>query len=439
MDKLLIGPIEVSGFCTSLSNGFKKLGWETNTIYTGVNPFAYGEKGGSILYQLFQRAFDFVAFLSIKWTPLRIPMGVVRIVLKAILFVCILPQKQDYIFIFRQSLLPLNLDIPILRWLGRRTVSVYLGSDSRSPYLSGDRFILTDHESSKVRAESLDRLTSLTTRILSRIHRRFEWIVDNPMAGHLQPGQFLNWFSMGFPTIVPSQTAPVKPAWNGAGPLIIHAPSYRAIKGSDVIEKTLGELSAEGVIFRYRALSGVPNREVKALLAEAHIVIDQLYSDTPLAGLGTEGAAYGCAVVVGGYGWKECETLISPEMMPPSIKVDPENFKEDLRDLLTDEEGCAETGKQLHHFIKTRWDAALVAERYAAVLTEKIPDTWWVDPKKLGYTGGMGATKETIRTRLSELCAHCGKSSLRLTENPHLEEMIFLDYQLPSPPSAATR
>lgn len=429
-NRIFIGPIEVAGFCSSLGNGFEEIGWEVNTLFTGTNPFGYCGTGKSALVRRFQSVFDCLGELRVKKKPLRVPIAALRIILKAVFFLLILPAKQNYVFIFGQSLLPLNLDIRILRWVGRKAICVYLGTDSRTPYLSGDILLLTSRDVAPTRARKLKSLRAKLADNLARVHRCCSHVVDNPMSGILQSGKFLNWFSMGFPTVAPPETALAKDSWGKAGPLIIHAPSFREIKGSDLIESILKELADEGVVFRYRALSGVPNREVKALLAEAHVVIDQLYSDTPLAGLGTEAASYGCAVVVGGYGWEECSVLISPEMMPPSLKVDPENFKEDLRKLLTDEAACAERGRQLHRFVKERWNAATVAGRYAAVFAGEIPPEWWIDPQDLLYTGGMGATRETIRVGLAELFACSGKEALGLGASPSLERKIIADYGL---------
>lgn len=58
-------------------------------------------------------------------------------------------------------------------------------------------------------------------------------------------------------------------------PVVVHAPSNSRLKGTDVVEAAMAELSARGVV-EYRRLEGVPNDRMPAALAEADIVVDQL-------------------------------------------------------------------------------------------------------------------------------------------------------------------
>ncbi|WP_066465159.1 glycosyltransferase [Sanguibacter suarezii] len=59
-----------------------------------------------------------------------------------------------------------------------------------------------------------------------------------------------------------------------AVPVVVHAPSSAAVKGSDLIEPALEALAAEGII-EYQRVQGVPWEEMPALYARADIVLDQ--------------------------------------------------------------------------------------------------------------------------------------------------------------------
>ncbi len=59
-----------------------------------------------------------------------------------------------------------------------------------------------------------------------------------------------------------------------ARPVVVHAPSRAAMKGTALIEPTLRALHDEGVI-QYRRLEGVPHAEMPAAYREADIVLDQ--------------------------------------------------------------------------------------------------------------------------------------------------------------------
>jgi hypothetical protein len=57
-------------------------------------------------------------------------------------------------------------------------------------------------------------------------------------------------------------------------PVVVHAPTNAAIKGTDLIEPALRRLDAEGVI-EYRPVSGVPHAELVEIVKTADIVLDQ--------------------------------------------------------------------------------------------------------------------------------------------------------------------
>jgi hypothetical protein len=58
-----------------------------------------------------------------------------------------------------------------------------------------------------------------------------------------------------------------------ARPLVVHAPSHRALKGTELIEPVLAGLEADGLI-TYRRIEGVPAASVPELLRAADVVLD---------------------------------------------------------------------------------------------------------------------------------------------------------------------
>ena len=70
-----------------------------------------------------------------------------------------------------------------------------------------------------------------------------------------------------------------------ARPLVLHAPTNEAIKGSRVIEGALAQLKCEGFRFDYLPLKGVPHETVLKALSVADVLIDELLLHGPLVGL----------------------------------------------------------------------------------------------------------------------------------------------------------
>jgi glycosyltransferase involved in cell wall biosynthesis len=78
-------------------------------------------------------------------------------------------------------------------------------------------------------------------------------------------------------------------------PVVVHAPSNTALKGTELVEAVLVPLAERGLV-DYRRIQGVPPSKVGAMLADADVVIDQMR----LEGYGVlacEGAALGRVVV----------------------------------------------------------------------------------------------------------------------------------------------
>lgn len=428
MNKIFIGPVEIAGFQNALAKGFQSRGWDVYIIDVWANKFKYKRVPGGRAISFFQKCFDLLGPLR-KIKGSRIFLWPIVTFLKFWVFVLILPRCQNYIFIFGQSLLPFNLDLWILKKIGCRVLHVYLGSDSRPAYFSGAWLNLSESKSAKQKTKLAAKYTKSQSRKLNRIYRWSSAVIDNPMSGALQPGRYINWFQMGFPSEVDMEEAISKDPWEKTeGPFVIHAPSNSTIKGSDLIEQVLDELREEGVAFKFKKLIDVPNCQVKELLSKCHVVIDELYSDCPLAGLGAESAARGCAVVVGGYGWQELRQMAPEEMIAQSILVNTETLKKKLRQLLTDETYCREVGASLRSFILEKWNVHIVAERYVQVLSGNEPRTWWVHPESMTYTGGMGAPPEKFGDLIREMINLFGVDALSLQSNPKLRERILHHY-----------
>jgi hypothetical protein len=110
-------------------------------------------------------------------------------------------------------------------------------------------------------------------------------------------------------------------------PKVIHIPSEPYLKGSDVIMKSLSELKEEGLKFEIEYKSKIPHNEVKKLLEEADILVDEIIFHGPGV-LGLEAMASGCAVATNHL------TEYSTVFNPPVWSVNKSNIKEKLRVLI---------------------------------------------------------------------------------------------------------
>ena len=118
-----------------------------------------------------------------------------------------------------------------------------------------------------------------------------------------------------------------KRAANEAGAAIDAATETIDVSQTSVVSWELG-LEDRGVV-----VTGRPNREVLAAIAASDFVIDQVYSDSPLAGFAAEAAALGRPAIVGGYAWDDLRRVTPAEVMPPSHVCRPEDLADAIRRL----------------------------------------------------------------------------------------------------------
>ncbi|MGB3909251.1 MAG: hypothetical protein WBL06_02110 [Pseudolysinimonas sp.] len=112
-----------------------------------------------------------------------------------------------------------------------------------------------------------------------------------------------------------------------------HAPSNRAVKGTDLIVRALSELASEGYAFELDLIEGVSNAEALARYRNADVVIDQLYAGW-YGGVAVEAMALGKPVVV--Y-LRESDFRFLPAEMAddlPFFRATPTTVKDALREIL---------------------------------------------------------------------------------------------------------
>lgn len=110
-------------------------------------------------------------------------------------------------------------------------------------------------------------------------------------------------------------------------PKVIHLPSEPYMKGSDVIMRTLSELKEEGLHFEMEFKSKIPHEEVKSLLVEADVLVDEIIFHGPGV-LAFEAMACGCAVATNHL------TEYSDIYNPPICSINRYNIKDKLRELI---------------------------------------------------------------------------------------------------------
>lgn len=206
----------------------------------------------------------------------------------------------------------------------------YQGDDARQGARSLELFeeSIAAHVPADYYPESLDRWKRQQIRLLTP-HAAGVYAVNPDLLHFLPPGTtFVPYGHVDLADWVPVTPAPHTTV------RVVHAPSHRAVKGSDRIIDACEQLRADGIDLELILVEGLSNREARAVYAQADIVIDQLYGGW-YGGFALEVMALGKPVAA--YIRENDLEFIDPDMRAelPIVRVQAGTLVDDLRAFVT--------------------------------------------------------------------------------------------------------
>ena len=157
-------------------------------------------------------------------------------------------------------------DLPLLRSLGKRVYMHWHGSDVRLPSVHAERepdSYLAGSAGAKVDEDAIRARVSIARRFCDAVFVSTAGLPDYVPDAELVP--------LALDVAAWRTERGAEPAL----PVVVHIPSRRSTKGSDLADSALRPLHDEGVIV-YRPLSGLTREQVKAEFARADVVVDSL-------------------------------------------------------------------------------------------------------------------------------------------------------------------
>ncbi|MCC5960524.1 MAG: hypothetical protein JJU08_14425 [Rhodobacteraceae bacterium] len=327
----------------------------------------------------------------------------------------IIRQHDVFIFGFMTSLDgmlkggPRLRDLKRLKALGKTVICVFHGSDVRPVWLNGS---FTDKEPEELLKQGARKLSWLR-----EIEKYADAIVSHPPMAPLQNRSYAQYLSVGIPTthIKPKQQQEVERKSDAFQ--IVHAPSNPETKGTEKIKAVITKLRSEGYKIDLQLLINVPNSQVLATLRNADLLIDQVFSDTPMAHLATEAAGQSCPTVVCGYDLKALQSIVPAEDWPPTIIGEPDELYDCVKWALDHNAERHEIGRAAHAFVSERWRPEQVARNFLRLAIEGVPKEWQIDPKQKRFWGGYGMTLDQRDELVDNLVAMSGPDALGLPDD----------------------
>jgi len=193
---------------------------------------------------------------------------------------------------------------------------------------------------------------------------------------------------------------------------VLHSPSHPFVKGTSAIRQAVGNLQDEGFDLELVELRGVPNAAVIEEIAKCDFVIDQVFSDIPMAGFALEAAAIGKPAIVGGEHLEELKAFVPPGMWPPTVTCKPNELEETIRSLLSNPQEISTRGTEARDFVEQKWRAGDVARRYLSLLRNQVPKEWLLSPGSVPFPREVGISSNEARKNIDAMIASFGPESV---------------------------
>jgi hypothetical protein len=431
--RIFIGPHEIAGYYKNLSHGFQKLGIKCDYITYGHHPFEYGgETKPPRIITAIRLLYDFRQRSRIP-IPLRTASTLIIEILQAFWTVQALCRYDTFIFGFGQSLMPrYNIDLILLKALGKTVISnIGHGSESRPPVMDGS--IQSKDGLTQPSTEEVNALTQARKNKVARIERFSTIVIGAPYSTTQFASQkLINWFALGIPFTNENLTTPelttnsrINPQYENRPIRILHSPSHPAAKGSALIIDCINNLKAKGFQIELTLLHGKKNDEVLSEISLCDFVVDQVYSDTPMAGFATEAAWFGKPAIVGGYALNSLRRFTPEGMWPPTKICTPAELQQAIEELILNPAERSRIGTIAQNFVHTKWNSKDVAQRYLILINREIPDEWWIEPRAVTYFEGCGQPLEQTQLRIHQMLEQFSISSLRLDHRHDLVSVVM--------------
>ncbi|NWD49595.1 glycosyltransferase family 1 protein [Pseudomonas gingeri] len=244
-----------------------------------------------------------------------------------------------------------RFEVAYVRLLGKAVFVTYQGDDARQGDYSRKHFTINiaNEVEEGYYCDASDEFKRCNIKMLASIASQIYSV--NPDLLHVLPqGARFTPYSHVFldewlPSYTQDQNRPLR---------IVHAPSNRKVKGSDLILRALESLRGQGFEFELLLVEGMSNAEARKVYESADVLVDQLFAGW-YGGLAVELMALGKPVLV--YIRDEDLVFIPPAMKAdlPFLQITPYTVEDTLRLLLLmPREELVALGRRSRAFVE-RW------------------------------------------------------------------------------------
>lgn len=328
--KVLHAPENIAGQASILAKAQRELGVEADVLVFNQNKFNY----------------ESTINLSLSGKT-----KINRYFLLISNFIRCLFKYDMFHFHFGASLLPGNLDLPILKFFGKKMVMHYYGSDIRQSDIAINYvYFKTLAELQKIYPEKMDKYKLNKIKKIEK-YANLTIVDDYPLLLYspksIVISQAIDLTKFHF-IGCDNKNKKIK---------IVHAPSHREIKGTKYVSAAIERLKEEKYDIDFCLIENKTNDEVLEICKNADIIVDQLLLESHGVFL-IENMALGKPVLC-----RIDEKLIKYYQDIPILRTDPDNIYENLKLLIEKPDLRKELGEKGRKYVEERHDSKKIAKQ----------------------------------------------------------------------------
>lgn len=334
-DRVLHIPADVGGHAIGLSRAEQKLGFQSHAVLFQTGPFGYVADGNLHL----ETANAVSAFFR-----------------RFFYFFRVVTQYDIFHFYFGESIVPFNLDLPLLKLLRKKMFFTFQGCDIR---------LHTSHGVWKGQSFTIqhDCVCNQTSDVRKRIRVWFihlfatkSFILNPDLFLSSPTSEYLPYAHLDVHAIVPKHFN----SMDHESLVIVHAPSNRALKGTRFIEQSVANLrhrdqNIELVILEHRKQSEIIN-----LCRNADVAIDQLLIGW-YGAFAVEMMALGIPVIC--FLDQRFAHVVPSYHAIPIINADAGSLEDILGNMLHDRSSLRTVGAECRKYVLATHDPLRIAHR----------------------------------------------------------------------------
>jgi|GEM_PF-2032493 len=267
--KILHCPVDINGQFYNLSKELNK-----NSIFEVETLSIYDSEEYNYTYNL----------------NLRHSNQLIKLIVNALFFFRNI-WKYDIVHYHCHTLLPFLADIIILKLLKKKIIFHFRGSDARP-----NKYLLDTYENNTLKERILTLYNRYRVAVTSKICDQI-YVATPDLKCLFRRKVIYIPYIMDTNKYIAKKARPYHRTVN-----IIHAPTNRRIKGSDIVIDTIIKIKKRGYEFNFQLIENLEHSKIQAIINKSDIVIDQL--------------------LVGWYGYFAAEAVLSGKTVLSYVRPD---------------------------------------------------------------------------------------------------------------------